>query len=72
LKAYKKITDIIKNKNLLQKTPIRKLTIISPKDPLIKLLKMAIRTGPKKEKIRFQNNVINIILIEDALIYLLQ
>lgn len=72
LEAYKTIIKFIKDKNLFDKTPLRKLTVVSPHDPLIKLLKMAIRTGPSISRIRFQNNFINNTQIEDALIFRLQ
>jgi hypothetical protein len=71
--AYKKIIEFIKEKNLFFHTPIRKLTILSPHDPLIKLLKIVVKTGPSSiARIRFQNNVINNVPIDDALIYRIQ
>lgn len=72
LQTYKVINKFIKDKNIFIHTPLRKLTVISPNDPLIKLLRMAIKTGPTISKIRFQNNFINNVQIEDALIYRLQ
>ncbi len=67
--AYKIIGDIIKKNNIFYYTPLNKLTLMSPSDPLIKLLKHGVKTGPKLAKIRFQNNFINNVFIEDALIY---
>jgi hypothetical protein len=43
--------------------------VISPDDPLIKALRMAIRTGPGIAGIRFSRNVIDHVFIEDAYIY---
>jgi hypothetical protein len=72
LETYKKFIEFIKDKTIFIHTPIRKLTVISPNDPLIRLLKVAIKTGPTISRIRFQNNIINNTQIEDALIYRLQ
>lgn len=72
LETYKKFIEFIKDNKIFVHTPIRKLTVVSPNDPLIRLLKMAIRTGPTISRIRFQNNIINNTQIEDALIYRLQ
>jgi hypothetical protein len=72
LETYKKYIEFIKDKTIFIHTPIRKLTVISPNDPLIRLLKVAIKTGPTISRIRFQNNIINNTQIEDALIYRLQ
>ncbi len=67
--TYKQIFDFIKSKKLLKYTPYRKITVISPSDPLISILRLAIVTGPSLARIRFQNNFINNVYIEDALIY---
>lgn len=67
--TYQKLFDIINKKDVLKNTPLRKITVISPQDPLISILRLAIVTGPKLSKIRFQNNFINNVFIEDALIY---
>jgi hypothetical protein len=72
LTTYSIINTVVKDKNIFIHTPLRKLTVVSPHDPLIKLLKMAIRTGPSISRIRFQNNFINNTQIEDALIFRLQ
>jgi hypothetical protein len=70
--VYQKLFDLINSKNILKSTPLRKITVISPQDPLIAILRLAIVTGPQLSKIRFQNNFINNVFIEDALIYRLQ
>jgi hypothetical protein len=73
LSAYRKVIELIKKEKIFFYTPIRKLTILSPHDPLIKLLKIAIKTEPSSiTRIRFQNNVINNVPIDDALIYRIQ
>ncbi len=45
------------------------ITVSKPKNPLLKLLKIAIKTGTGISSIRFTNNVINGQLIKDAHIY---
>jgi len=45
------------------------IAIARPDAPLLRLLKVAIRTGPGISGIRFSNNVINGQLIPDAYIY---
>ena len=72
LATYKKVNKVIKEKNIFIETPFRKLTVMSPNDPLIKFLKLLIKTGPTISKIRIQNKFINNIQIEDALIFRLQ
>jgi hypothetical protein len=45
------------------------IAVTDPDDPLIALLRIAIRTGPTVEGLRFTRNVINGRFIEDAYIY---
>jgi len=49
--------------------PLSDITVLSPKDELIRLLRIAIRTKKSISGIRFTRNVINNKLIEDAYIY---
>jgi len=51
---------------------LKDISVLSPNNDLINLLKVAIRTGPGISGIRFTRNVINNILIEDAHIYRMQ
>jgi hypothetical protein len=46
-----------------------RVSVLSPKDKLIRLLKVAIRTGEGISTMRFTRNTINGVFIEDALIY---
>jgi hypothetical protein len=46
--------------------------MVSPKHPLLQLLKGAIQTGPGINGIRFSRNMINGTYIDDAFIYRLQ
>ena len=48
---------------------LQNISVISPNDDLVKLLKTAIKTGPGVSHIRFARNVINNVFIEDAYIY---
>ena len=45
------------------------VALAKPDAPMVALLHVALRTGPEISGIRFKNNVINGILIEDAYIY---
>ena len=48
---------------------LERISVISPKDNLVRLLRIAISTGRKISTIRFTRNTINGVFIEDALIY---
>lgn len=48
---------------------LNNISVVGTNDELIKLIRMAIRTGQTISQIRFTKNVINNVLIEDALIY---
>lgn len=48
---------------------LENILFVSPKDKLIELMKVAIRTGPGISKIRFKRNAINNVLVEDAFVY---
>lgn len=60
---------------ILRKVPndysisLEDVSLLSPKDQLFRLLRMAIRTGAGISTIRFTGNSINGVIIEDALIY---
>jgi hypothetical protein len=45
------------------------VALAKPDAPIVALLRVALRTGPEIGGIRFKNNIINGILIEDAYIY---
>jgi hypothetical protein len=45
------------------------VALTSPDAPLVRLLRKAIRTGPGITGIRFTNNVIDGVIVEDAYIY---
>ena len=45
------------------------ISIVGDNDATVRLLGVALKTGPGISGIRFQNNVINGVLVEDAYIY---
>jgi len=48
---------------------LQNISVVSPNDDLVKLLKTAVKTGPGVSHIRFARNVIDNVFIEDAYIY---
>jgi hypothetical protein len=66
--VYTKINDMI-SKHLVNSVPLEKIVVASPKDRLFQLMRGAVQTEKGISHIRFTANVINNILIEDALIY---
>ena len=48
---------------------LRQITAVSPKDELVGRLRKAVRTGPGISSVRFTDNVIDNVLIEEAYIY---
>jgi len=55
--------------NAQARIPLKDIAVIDSNDPLIKLLRVAIKTGGGISGIRFTKNVINGTPIEDAYIY---
>ena len=51
---------------------LKQISIVSPSHDLVKLLRMAISTGPGISGIRFTRNTVNNVLIEDSYIYRMQ
>lgn len=68
-KLYFKIANYIKNIRDNINFDIDDIMLVSYNSALINMLKMMINTGTGISGIRFQNNVINGHLIEDAYIY---
>jgi hypothetical protein len=68
--AYKQVQSVISKMPEAQaKIPLKDITVIDSNDPLITLLRVAIKTGDGISGIRFSQNVINGTPIEDAYIY---
>jgi hypothetical protein len=69
-KAYKQIQTVISKMSEDQpKIQLKDVTVIDSNDPLISLLRIAVRTGEGISNVRLTHNVINGVLIEDAYIY---
>ena len=69
-KVYQQVQSVISKMPEEQpKIPLKDVTVIDSNDPLVSLLRVAIRTGDGISGIRFTHNVINGVLIEDAYIY---
>jgi len=68
--AYKQVQSVISRiPDAHSRIPLKDITVIDSKDPLIELLKGAIRTSNGISRIRFTHNVINGTPIDDAYIY---
>ena len=52
-----------------QKIPFESIFVLDSNDQLIQMLRQSIRTGPDISGIRFSQNVINGVLIDDVYIY---
>jgi hypothetical protein len=69
LAAYSQVQRILRESNLIDRLPLRKIFVASPNLPLVRLMRTAIRTGPGIGAVRFTRNAINNVMIEGALIY---
>jgi len=69
-KAYKQVQSVVSKMPEDQpKILLKDITVIDSNDPLVALLRIAIRTGDGISGIRFTHNAINGVVIEDAYIY---
>lgn len=68
-KIYEKIQLLIRDLPTPFGIGLENISVMSPHDKLIKLLRIAIRTSPGLSEIRFSKNTINNVFIEDAIIY---
>lgn len=67
--AYKKVQKALSGLGGHARISLGEVMIARQNDPLLRLLRTAIRTGPGISRVRFSKNVINGQLIDDALIY---
>lgn len=68
--SYKRVQNILASTNDGDLVlGLKDISLVSPSDPLISLLKRAMKTGKGVSGIRFSGNLINGIPIEDAYIY---
>lgn len=69
-KAYKQVQSVVSKISEDQsKIPLKDISVVDSKDPLISLLKVAVKIGDGISGIRLSQNMINGVLIEDAYIY---
>ena len=68
-KSYGFIRSVLTQPSPPSGISLKNVSVLSPNNQLIQLLKTAISTGPGIAGIRFTRNVINNTLIEDAYIY---
>jgi len=70
---YSRIQEVLSQfTQELKDLSLDSITLAKPDAPIVSLLRVAIKTGPAITGIRFTNNVINGVVIEDAYIYRLQ
>lgn len=68
--VYERIQKVFALKrSQLEPLSLEDIVVTVPSDPLVRLLRRAVRTGPGISEIRFTGNRIGNTLIEDALIY---
>jgi hypothetical protein len=68
--AYTEVSRVLSKQEEINKNiSIGDIKIINPKDPVVKLLKVIIRTGKGLNRIRMRSSLLSGIYIEDALIY---
>ena len=67
--AYEKMQSQLQKLDPKYNLALQNISIVSPKENLIMLLKKAIHAGPESSGIRFTRNTINNVFIEDAYIY---
>jgi hypothetical protein len=68
--TYSEIQKVLRTLDPPTDLVFRKISVVSPTEPLIKLLRNAIRASGGSG-VRFTHNTINNLFIEDAYIYLL-
>lgn len=67
--VYGKLQKIIERNNLREDLPLSDIGLINSREPILSLMKSAISTGDSISRIRFTGNVVDGVLIPDALIY---
>ena len=67
--AYEKMQSQLQKLDPTCDLALQNISIVSPKENLIMLLKKVIHTGPGLHGIRFTRNTIDNVFIEDAYIY---
>ena len=71
--VYRRIQTVIRNnQKSLPGLDLPEISVIAPNDPLIVLLRLAIRIRPSGSGVRFSRNTISGHFIEDAYVYRLR
>ena len=70
--AVSKISKALETHDLMSVLPLRRVSAVGMRTPLIRALRKVVRTRSDLSGIRFTNNVINGLLIHDAYIYRMQ
>jgi hypothetical protein len=68
-KAYEKVQSQLQELEQQYVLTLANISVVSPSDNRVNILKAAVNTGPGVSHIRFTGNVINNVFIEDAYIY---
>jgi len=69
-RLYGRIQEVIEEMSReTREISLEDVALSKPDAPVVSLLRVAVRTGPGIEGIRFRNNVVNGTVIEDAYIY---
>ena len=69
--VYKQVQRVLNSlsKTTTEALPLEDIVLAKPDSPVVSVLRKAIRTSPGISGIRFSQNVIDGVLIEDAYIY---
>lgn len=70
--SYAKIQKALSKVKDAEGLSLDDIALLKPDAPILKLMRIALRTGPSISGIRFTNNVINGHLIPDAYVYRIQ
>lgn len=70
--SYAIIQETLERLSPPSEISLKQISVISPSHDLVRLLRVAIHTGPGVSGIRFTRNTINNVFIEDAYIYRMQ
>src|SRR5437667_3457882 len=70
IKAYARIqATLVKRPDAVPGLSVRNITVLSPKDPLVKKLRTVIRVGKGKRGMRFSSARVRDTFVEDSYIY---
>jgi hypothetical protein len=69
--AYKRIQKVLAKRPEID-LPLQRISVVSPKDPLIQALRKVVHTGEGISAIRLSRNAVNGVYIEDAVLYRVQ